>query len=248
MPADGDTLIAVCQCVDRVVGEFLDSPHRFHAEHSLHSALFHYLSLAGACKDVRTEAGYPVATLQHEYPPISRDEGKGRLGLYDLVIFSRETLMRADHWNMRLDDQTKDGRPLSPLVAVEMGLDKGLAKDPRPENVGPRLAEFRKDLERLKKPGNCVQHGFLAYLYKYDIRSYSIAHRDETRGHREGMRRIATYLRKEAEESTRQVTNDLVVIIAATGYDPNFRLVEKSELRIVRGIAKKAVGPLFASV
>lgn len=219
-------------CVERLASEFLASPHRFHSEDSLHSQLFHYLSQAGLNEEVETVVGHPMGTLQHEYPPIVPDPGKGRRGEYDLVIFDRSTIARANHWGRRMADGTPRGKPLPPLIAVEMGLDKGLAKDSK--RVSSRLGEFRKELARLANRSNQVQHGFVTYFYRYAT------------FHQRAMREMMKHIRQEAEAVTKHSRN-LVVVVAAAGYDENkkFTVIEKNELRVEGGATKKAEGALF---
>lgn len=218
-------------CVERLSREFLEAPHRFTSEDSIHSQLFHYLSVSGMSREVRTKAGYMMGTLQHEYPPITPDSGKSRRGLYDLVVFHRDSVSAADHWDHRTDDGTRPGRPLPPLVAVEMGLDKGLTAESA--ETAARLADFRKELSRISNPLNKIRYGFLVYLYKY------------AKFHREAMRNILKHIRAEAEESIEN-TDQRAVIVVAAGYDEEdeFKVIERNELHVTGGVATKAEGPL----
>ena len=221
-------------CTERLATDFLREPHRFYSERSVHSQLFHYLSLAGMSKTVRTAAGYPMGTIQQEYPPIKPDSGKTRRGLYDLVVFDQKTISSAAHWDHREDDGSRQGEPLSPLIAVEVGLDKGLSKDP--VSAPSRLADFQKELARLANPSNKVRHGFLLYLYRYAT------------FHREAVVSLLRHIREEAAATTKTSPN-LDVIVAAAGYaeEAKFNVIESNTLRVRGGDAVQAEGPLLKS-
>jgi hypothetical protein len=223
-----DTLADVENCVDRLIADFLEHPHLVYSEDTIHSRLYHLLTQARVNKSVTTTAGYLMDSVQNEYPPVLPEPGSRR-GLYDLVVFSEEQIKAIDNWNHWRAGKTNLGTPAPPLVAVEIGLDKGLSQSEG--DLGSRLAEAEKELARLDDSGNRVDWPLLLYFYKYPSHD------------RDSMAKILAHFKN---RGTRSKKTDLFVI--ASGFDQNrkFQVTERNELRIKKGLVVKREGPLFS--
>ncbi len=207
------------KCIDSLFDDFADSPHSFYLENTVHCHVYHLLAEAGLNGSYRTQAGYMVRQLQKEYPPVLGTPGSRR-GQFDLVILDAEGINTINEWNHR-----RDGNPIGPSVAIELGLNKGFVNDP--EKIGS--PDIDKELERLAEPANQVGWGFLLYLYRYA--TYQVEPMEKL------IRLVEGKVRAEPRASA---------FIKAIGFDVEreYAPIEQTELRIEGGVTNKREGAL----
>ncbi len=208
-------------------GEFLKAPHGAYLENSLHARLYHIFALKGLDRRYKTKSGYWMHGVQREYPTIEKEPEKDNRGKFDLAVFDEETVRSIDWWKHdQLDPQTGKGVPIPPVVAIEMGLNKGLAGGRTLFKKEVNAAE--KELQRLANPKNRIGCGLLLYFYRYE--------EDQHKRQAGSLDVILSKIGGWAERETRANSHTTARIVSvrtvfSAGYAPR----EAYELRVERG-------------
>jgi hypothetical protein len=135
----------VDSAVNSLVDDFLKHPYRHRVEHSLHCELYMKLTQFDEFNQLLDFGSFQTSTIHKEWPETIRRPSKGnRRGNFDLAIISPKTINSdpIDIFHFRLG-------LIEPAVAIELGLDYG-------------LAHLKVDIEKLEN--SKVKHGYLVHF------------------------------------------------------------------------------------
>jgi len=142
-----------------LVEKFIEMPYFFYSEQDMHAYLYHKL-ISGKLGEllVETHFGDKSVSLHKEYPTLRIYPGRrrGGRGHFDLAIIDPEYASES-HWRMQVREPPYSRHRLK--AAFEFGLNA----------IGTTrldLTHFRKDLERLTKPENKVERGYLLFFVR----------------------------------------------------------------------------------
>jgi hypothetical protein len=141
-----DTVVSkVDLAINSLVDDFLKHPYRHRVEHSLHCELYMKLAQFEEFNQLLDFGSFRTSTIHKEWPETIRRPSKGnRRGNFDLAILSPKTIDSdpIDIFHFRLG-------LIEPAVAIELGLDYG-------------LAHLKGDVEKLEN--SKVKHGYLVHF------------------------------------------------------------------------------------